>query len=151
VHRAALGERRLLLAKGTNPATVQAFEKKKLRVADDSARDVAGRIIDLERLIVAKRSEIGGRIDEVMRDLQEEIYQVQQREKMCLEKEILDAAGELIRQLVRHHRLSLSRGFDFQRFHSRMTNGDAVMVVEEYLGKLQPTAEADLVEAAAPS
>jgi hypothetical protein len=56
---------------------VQAFEKKKLRAADDSVRDVAGRIYELERLVAAKISEVGAQIAEVQRDLQEELYCIQ--------------------------------------------------------------------------
>jgi hypothetical protein len=144
-----LGERRLLLAQGANTATVQQFEKKKLRSADDALQDVGGRIWELERLIAAKMGEIGLQLGESQRDLQEELYHQVQRDKARLEKQILDTVGASILALVRLNRLAQSRGFDQQRFISRIANGDTAKIIEEYLGKLNASAEPAAAEMAA--
>jgi hypothetical protein len=142
-----LGERRLLLAQGANTEKVQAFEKKKLGPADDNIRHVAGRIFDLERLIAAQVAELASQISESQRDLQEEMYVIQQRQKMRLEKDILDAAGDSIKQLLRLNRVAQSRGFDFQRFLNRVASGDGPKLVADFMAKMQPDAEAVPVEA----
>jgi hypothetical protein len=122
-------ERRRLLESGSN---INGIEKR-LATTRSNCVLVRERCRELESLVATRTSLAASEISESHGELMAELYATQEQQRTELEQAFLSVAGDLIKKLVRHRKLSEMRGHSLQAFRRRVTEGQSSELIRPML------------------